>query len=359
MSLWKEGFRVAFGKPLNHTQINLRDEYLKSRTGDLTSYTEMIAEGFSSTLNRLAQLIGDAHEPSLGTYKERLLMNVISDFIPKKYEVGTGFVLFPGKKEFNGKEPSNDIPWNLRGHKVSKQLDIIVYDSFNYPTVFKDKDFVIVRPEAVRSVIEVKGALDGNQINSFMSLFIDFAKKWAETDSYYRENRLPPLGNPGLFIMNWLFSVNPKGKPRSNGKQLREKIAEHYRKNITPEELRNGNFPLIRSAYIYNDCYVCSSLFSEGEQDHYGYWTLRGHFIRFDETTGKSVVGGDKTVSDLLAEIQSTLDTPDNWMFSHVDQCGWPGNFPHPDDGFDKCFTVQDYVAFRWTQDDTQKDNVT
>ena len=182
-------------KPSNQTQINLREEYLKSRTGDLTSYAEMIGEGFSSTLNRLAQLIGGAHEPSLGAYKERFLMNVISDYVPKKYEVGTGFVLFPEKKQYNGEGPNDGIPWNLRGHKVSKQLDIIVYDSFNYPTVFKDKDFVIVRPEAVKSVIEVKGALDGNQINSFMCLFIDFAKKWAETDSYYRENSLPPLGN--------------------------------------------------------------------------------------------------------------------------------------------------------------------
>lgn len=349
---------MVLGKPLNHTQINLREEYLKSRTGDLTSYAEMIGEGFSSTLNRLAQLIGDAHEPSLGAYKERLLMNVISDFIPKKYEVGTGFVLFPGKKEFIGKEPSDDIPWNLRGHKVSKQLDIIVYDSFNYPTVFKDKDFVIVRPEAVKSIIEVKGALDGNQISSFTNLFIDFAKKWAETDSYYREKGLPPLGIPGLFVMNWLVSINPKGRPRSNGKQLRVKIAEHYRENIKPEELRNGNFPLIRSAYIYNDCHVCSTFFSEGKQGYYGYCTLRGRFIRFDETTGKFVVGSDKTVSDLLAEIQSTLDTPDNWIFSRVDQCMSLEKFPHSNHGFDKCFTLEDCFAF-WNHNDTQKDNVT
>ena len=287
-------------------------------------------------------------------------MNVISDYVPKKYEVGTGFVLFPEKKQYNGEGPNDGIPWNLRGHKVSKQLDIIVYDSFNYPTVFKDKDFVIVRPEAVKSVIEVKGALDGNQINSFMCLFIDFAKKWAETDSYYRENSLPPLGNPGLFVMNWLVAVNPKGRPKSNGKKLRGKIAEHYRENITPEELRNGNFPLLRSAYIYNDCYVNSCLHSEGEKekDYYGYWTLRGHFIRFDETTGKSVVGGDKTVSELLAQIQATLDTPNNWIFSNVDQCGWPTFFPHSHDGFDRCFTLEDYVSFKWSHDDAQKNNV-
>lgn len=65
----------------------LREDYLVSRKGNLTTYAAMIGEGFSSTLHRLAQIIGGSHEPSLGSYKERLLMNVIKDFIPNRYEV--------------------------------------------------------------------------------------------------------------------------------------------------------------------------------------------------------------------------------------------------------------------------------
>ncbi|KUO72562.1 MAG: hypothetical protein APF81_13355 [Desulfosporosinus sp. BRH_c37] len=322
---------------------NLREEYLNTRRGDLTTYAGMIGEGFSSTLNRLAQLIGNAHEPSLGAYKERLLMNLIRDFVPKRYEVGTGFVLFPSEY---GKIPDENVPWNLHKYKVSKQLDIIVYDSFNYPIIFKDGDFVIVRPEAVCSIVEVKGALDTKQITSFMDLFIDFARKWVETDLYYRKNRLTPLGYPKLLVMNWLVAVDSKGKPRSNGRLLRKKIAEEYRKNISPEEIRSARYPLLRTAYIYNDCYVCSSLYSPDEEKTYaGYWTLRGKFIQYNDKTGEPILGPDKTVSDLLSEIQDSLDTPKNRIFSNVDQVGWPGDFPHRDDGFDACFTGADLMA--------------
>jgi len=324
----------------------LREKYLKTRRGDLTTYSGMIGDGFSTMLNRLSQLIGNAHEPSIGAYKERLLMRLIKDSVPKRYDVGTGFVLFPGERQFSGKSPDEDGPWRLNGHKVSKQIDIIVYDSLNFPTVFKDGDFVIVRPESVRSIIEVKGSIDSKQITSFMELFIDFARKWAETDMYYRKNRLTPLCYPRLLVMNWMVSVDTKGRPRTNGQQLRRKITDAYRKKVKPEELRNGMFPLLRSAYIYDDCYVGSVLSVINDEDYAGYWTMRGKFIQYDDTTGGPLMGPDKTVSDLLAEIHMSLDTPQNSIFSHVDQCYWPTSFPHKYDGFDWCFTLDDFMAF-------------
>jgi hypothetical protein len=77
-----------------------RQRYLESRTGDLTSYAALIGETFATKINLLAQLIRDAHHPSLGLYKERLLREVISKFIPQAYDVGTGFVIFPKERQF-------------------------------------------------------------------------------------------------------------------------------------------------------------------------------------------------------------------------------------------------------------------
>lgn len=77
----------------------LRRQYEAVRLVDLTSYTGMIGESFSSHIDRLSRIIRDAHEPSLGSYKERLLAEAIRSFIPKKYSVGTGFVLFPNRVE--------------------------------------------------------------------------------------------------------------------------------------------------------------------------------------------------------------------------------------------------------------------
>lgn len=41
---------------------------------------------------------------------------------------------------------------------ITSQIDIIVYDN-NYPTLFQEGDFVIVTPQAVRAIIEVKTKL--------------------------------------------------------------------------------------------------------------------------------------------------------------------------------------------------------
>ncbi|MEH1835203.1 MAG: hypothetical protein V7L29_24895 [Nostoc sp.] len=79
-----------------------RHKYKQSFTGDLMSYAALMGESFTSKINSLAQIIRDAHYPSLGTYKERLLMSMIKQFIPKRYDVGTGFIIFPTEEiDFN------------------------------------------------------------------------------------------------------------------------------------------------------------------------------------------------------------------------------------------------------------------
>lgn len=249
--------------------------------------------------------------------------------------------MFPKPKELNNNQLPDDIFWELRDHSVSKQLDIIVYDAFNYPTIFRDRDFVILRPESVKSVIEVKGALDRNQITNFMELLIDFAKKWAECNEYYKRLRLSPLGNPGLFVMSWCTAIDTNGNPKADGSVLRKKIIEAYRESISPEDLQNGFYPLLRAAYIYNDCYVGSMLTSSD----FAYGTFRGQFIHYNAENNSTETKGDKTVSDLLNEIQSHLDTPYNYLFTHVDQARWPYSFPHPCSGIDTCYSEEDVFA--------------
>ena len=59
-----------------------RQAYLDAKKGDLTSYAGMIGQEFSSKIDRLAHIIGRAHEPSVGEYKESLLRSCIEQFIP-------------------------------------------------------------------------------------------------------------------------------------------------------------------------------------------------------------------------------------------------------------------------------------
>src|SRR5262245_55486950 len=126
----------------------------RARSGDLLTYAAMIGRSFESKIDLLAPLIRGNHDASLGRYKEGLLVNCIREFIPRRFEVGNGFVLFPEPGIVRGAGGRNKLV--TLNHSISKQLDIIVFDSSEYPVVFRDGDFVIVRPESVKAIVELE-----------------------------------------------------------------------------------------------------------------------------------------------------------------------------------------------------------
>jgi hypothetical protein len=154
---------------------------------DLTGYAALFGEGLTAKVDLLGRLLGDSHYPSPGQYKERLLADAIRGFLPRTVEVGTGFVMFPhADMEPPGGGRFHD-PLNQSAFSMSRQCDILVYDVAKYPAIFRDRDFVIVRPEAVRAVIEVKGMLSRREVLSTLTSFQDFAVKWRTTQLFYRE----------------------------------------------------------------------------------------------------------------------------------------------------------------------------
>jgi hypothetical protein len=150
---------------------------------DLTGFAALLGESLSARVGLLERLLRSAHFPSLGQYKERLLAETIRGFLPSTVRVGTGFVLFPHTDDA---PPAGDYydPLNQSAFSISRQCDILVYDDARYPTIFRDQDFVIVRPEAVRAVIEVKGAISLPQTRQALESFDDFARKWRRTQLF-------------------------------------------------------------------------------------------------------------------------------------------------------------------------------
>jgi len=65
----------------------------------------------------------------------------------------------------------------------------------------------------------------------------------------------------------------------------------------------------------------------------FGYYTNRGHFIRYKDD-GSVELSKDKTISDLLAGIHISLDTPFNGFFSYVDQTMRGDLYKHQHQGF-------------------------
>jgi hypothetical protein len=322
-------------KFLREELIDNRRRYLQSRTGDLTSFSAMLGDSFENKIDWLAQLIGSAHEPSLGQYKENLLRKVIREFIPKRYEVGSGFVLFPTQHLSKVGEVLSDGEIFSSLHDISTQLDIIIYDSYNFPVVFRDENFVIVRPESVRTIIEVKGSLDKGCIKETLSAFLQYAYKWKTYRGFYKSKYLVC---PKMLIMAWDIAVTTKGYLKTDGKRLRDQIVDFYRENIPKDRL--PGLPLLGSAFIYRDCIVQDLASVDNEGIKAGYYTQRGRLVRYTKE-GKAVEAGDRTIPALLATIQVSLETPFNPNFSYIDQTNKLDVLPHKHQGF-TCFLDKD-----------------
>lgn len=301
-----------------------RTEYLRSRTGDLTSYFAMIGDTFRARVDMLGQLIRGRHDQSLGRYKERLLANTISQFLPQRYRVGSGFVLFPTERVVAATAP--DLPTsidlqNLTDHEVSRQLDLIVYDAWEHPVLFHDGDVVVLRPESVRAVVEVTGMLRRDKVDKTVDAFVDYGEKWARCGRYYRTRmgpHAPKLPHPALFLMAFGVYVSPEGTPDLDGPELRRRIVAAYRSAQSREDL--ASLPILRQASVYATHHV--RLVGRVESDVYerGYAVRPYQFTRYDENGQARREPGDATISQLLADIQVALETPFNQFFAYPDQ---------------------------------------
>lgn len=296
-------------RPRKYSEVEKKEwraEYEKSRGGNLTVFGAMVGEQFTSRVNLLAQIIRDAHEYSLGRYKEKLLAKLIAESLPARYSVGTGFVLFPKERSFSGSPPPGFDNLNRSDHEVSRQCDIIVYDNERYPVIFRDDDFVVVLPEATKAIVEVKGTLNSTEIEDSAAHLIDFGLKWQRCDQFYRSRHDPHLHDPGLFILAWQVGVNKDGTPQSDGKRFQEGILGQY------EGLQQSTyegFPYLTSAYIYNDTIISSTSWFDEDELTIGFMREPGKLAYYNNN-GQIVQAGEGTIASLISRSQVSLDTP-------------------------------------------------
>ncbi len=94
---------------------------------------------------------GSDHNPEDGRAIESLLRDTLRKFLPKRLEVLTGFI-----SRLSVKTENNDTSRKGKEDAHSGQLDIIVYDSYNYPLLYRAGDTAVVLPEGVVAIISVK-----------------------------------------------------------------------------------------------------------------------------------------------------------------------------------------------------------
>ena len=105
---------------------------------DFLAYHRSLAAELNAVKDRVRHLI--RHWPTDGSFKESVLRNVLRRHLPESLFVGTGFV--------------------VTAADCSRQIDLLIVDK-DHPRLFWDGDLIIVTPDAVRAVIEVKTGLDG------------------------------------------------------------------------------------------------------------------------------------------------------------------------------------------------------
>lgn len=326
---------------------DLRKKYLESKLGDLTAYAGMIGSEFSSKLDRLSQIIGTSHELSVGEYKESLLKGCLRNFLPSRYSIGTGFIVFINDShELKELHPNNTDILNLKSHSTSHQLDIVIYDDTDYAPILRDGDFVVLRPESVRSIIEVKGFLSDSGVVDCVKKCVSLGRLWKEYSDRYNQYQSYAEGGTklhslGLFIMGWNVAVNKDSKPKCTGKTLRKKIVSTYRRELTKKELNDRAFPMLNTACIYDDCVVSAMCYVAENEAGRGYVTMRGKFVRYDEK-GVAFLDRDCTVWSLLSSIYVHLDSPFNPDYVYFDQSMTFSVLPHEHAGTTDLHTGKD-----------------
>ncbi|MFN9623620.1 MAG: DUF6602 domain-containing protein [Cyanobacteriota bacterium] len=106
---------------------------LQPEKPDFTEYHKSITAELHSLKDRIRQLV--RHWPTDGEYKEFALRSVLRRHLPQSTDVGRGFIVTE-----NGS---------------SSQIDILIVDN-RKPMLFREGDLMIVTPDAVLAIVEVK-----------------------------------------------------------------------------------------------------------------------------------------------------------------------------------------------------------
>lgn len=216
----------------------------------ISEYQLTYGDELQAKLRRLDGIIGDRHWLSVGTYKENLVKSVLGNRIPKKYEVGTGFVLTyrDGKRV------------------LSRQIDVLIWDSEDHSPLFRDGDFVVVPPESCMAAIEIKSTLTSTDLSeslknldSLMQFFPDHIT--LNKKVLHRSIFAFSLGSD-LKFPNSLFNSLCSSYQRSSILKLKNRVA------FSSKELDRWQLPWVSSISVLGVGNVHCDLWSLNGNNH-------------------------------------------------------------------------------------------
>lgn len=91
-----------------------------------------------------------SHAPSIGTHYERILSDLVIEYLPSHVKVGTGFI------------------YDSLRETSSPQIDLLCYHDRTVSPIYRRGDFVIVQPDSILAVCEVKKTLNSHELETWI-----------------------------------------------------------------------------------------------------------------------------------------------------------------------------------------------
>jgi len=151
----------------------------------MTNYFELLSLELLNKLNQVKIFI-KKHNPTIGVVTEEILRDFLRRYLPKVVSVEQGFVL------------------NQDGD-LSRQCDIIIYDSNRFSPFYRINDIVVVPEESVIAIIEVKTTINKQIFHKTIEYFSELGYRKARTYLFIYNSQ--EIGT----ISNYFHSYRHKG----------------------------------------------------------------------------------------------------------------------------------------------------
>ncbi|QDT95265.1 DUF6602 domain-containing protein [Gimesia aquarii] len=175
------------------------------------------AEVMLAQYENIVHLLGPTDDwTAPGTHCEVLLRDFLRRNLPSTFSVDKGFIY--GRREVKG------------ASKHCPEIDILIHDTSYYRPAFRLEDFVIVQPEAVRGIIQVKRTLTSKQLKSAIENVVE-AKRFVRECATQMSVPLDKVFSAAVFFEDNI--PEPVNKT----------ISETYENQIVPHfsEFKDGN----------------------------------------------------------------------------------------------------------------------
>lgn len=139
----------------------------------MSQYFDHVAQQLHSRIQQ-AKVFITKHNPTTGALAEAVLREFLQEHLPRRVSVEEGFII----------DPEGGL---------SKQCDIIIYDSHHHAPFYRAGQVVVVPVEAVIAVIEVKTSINKSGFYDVIRYFASFEQLQGSFKTYLFMFKSPPL----------------------------------------------------------------------------------------------------------------------------------------------------------------------